>query len=127
MIMQETTQELTKEFLTRLDALADKLGTTADYLWIVLVKQAQIEAIESIFILISGIGTTYFTMKLWWWLVPRIEAAEHEDGGWIFLGVISSIVSIVLIISSMFSVFSIPTKLLNPEYWALQEIMKVLQ
>ena len=39
---------LSPEVLAKLDALAQKLGVTAQYLWAILVRQARIEAIQEI-------------------------------------------------------------------------------
>ncbi|MGD0977202.1 MAG: hypothetical protein ABR875_02830 [Minisyncoccia bacterium] len=46
------------EILERVDALAKKIGTTVEHLWMVLARQGYIEGCYGIFWLILGIGMT---------------------------------------------------------------------
>jgi len=62
-------QELTQELLKRLDALADKLGTTVDELWPMLVQHTYIESVltmvSAIFGLILAAVPAYFCLRLY--------------------------------------------------------------
>ena len=118
---------LTKEVLARLDALAAKLGTTADQLWTILVKQAGVELV------ICGLGAaisgTFFVLGT---LSIRrgVKMPEGRDGlsdGALAYVVIGSISTIVGLFALLIALSAIPTLAMNPEYWALQQILKVLQ
>jgi hypothetical protein len=114
------------EILKRLDILAEKLGTTAGYLWHVLVKQGVVIGIEDCLI-----GLTWFVF----WLVVLnfakklrttiAESSNHEEEcvgfGWA-LGICCNLMW--LIIGTY--IFDGIAELINPEFYALQNILQTL-
>lgn len=115
--MDERTEMLIRE-------LADKLGTTGEHLWGVLLRQASIYGtywliISMLFIL----GPLWFFREL-----KRNRTSEEPDEMWgfdvEFVGVVGSIVSFILLLTVVLGVEeSVITPLFNPEYWALKQLL----
>lgn len=120
-----------EQLTTLLTALAEKLGTTVEYLWSVLLKQAYIEGILNIIyciitiiiFIVSYKYAKYFSSKWKEWN-DNYEAEE----------IFPTIILVILIVSTLIvlgmTIFQfIPTAITtfnNPEYWALKEILKQL-
>lgn len=114
-----------------LQELAAKMGTTTEYLWAVLLKQAHISAITSLFqyaiIALAGIllyklhikfsmkdknGTSLYYRKETALEMPMVLCA-------VALGLIS--------IFSFMTIGDVVNGLVNPEYWALDQIISKLK
>lgn len=119
-----------KDLTELLDKLASKLGTTAEYLWAVLLKQAPIAASVTLFQLIVICIVGFYLYKAH----KRFSKPDSYDNCnqyenhdylgptmvclflvWGFLAVIA-----FLCIDEIFYGY------FNPEYWALQEILSNL-
>lgn len=111
--------------------LAQKLGTTVEHLWGVLVRQAYVEALGDGIIVIA---LTLFGLWLWRWAARFNERSkddeftEDEKENYELASFLSGVVALVswtfLIFGRLPDLF---TKLLNPEFWALQEIIKYIR
>lgn len=126
---------MNKESIQALNALAEKLGTTAEYLWNVLVEQAFISAITDLAIL-AGLS-----LLLWkWWLVikknstvpPKTKEDRYPSANWDESQIMISYWSVVLgtvllLIILLANVTSIVSGLFNSEYWALRQLMSMLR
>ncbi len=112
------------ELLTQ---LAAKLGTTTEYLWGVLVKQAPIEAtvdiIQIICVLIAGWGI--YKLHLYFQKRP-------EDGNMIYYEYENAAPTIMVIVTVLWAIMiclcigtisEIVAGFFNPEYWALQKVL----
>ena len=113
--MNEATQKM-------VEALASKLGTTAEHLWGVLVRQAPIESACSILVLVAlfvalAIGAVLIAYK-----APRdgYAAIERIEVLWLVWFLLLGIVMFAAIVSTP----SIVGGFVNPEYWALKEVMR---
>lgn len=109
--MKESTEQLIRE-------LAEKLGTTVEHLWGVLVKQAQISAItDSIFLLVSGAAlalSLFFLVK-----------TESDDENIIFPWAMATVFGgIFWTLKICFGINEIISGFYNPEFWALQQLIK---
>ena len=110
------------ELSKALAKLADKLGTTAEHLWQVLIRQARVEVVtDTGFILLTAVCL----YGLWRWWKSALKR-DPDDGEMIGL-VICSICGLVLFIASLVNVYEIPTLIFNPEYWAIQQIFSGLK
>lgn len=138
-------EELTEGILERLDSLALSLGTTVEHLWEVLVKQAQVKIIENIIIILLLSALVPICLVLFKKLnKTRVRRkteriAKKKEGeftycnegdddvveiiGMVILGVFVAM-SIAIIIGR---VSTMPTLILNPEYYALQKVLTLLQ
>ena len=103
--------------------LANKLGTTAEHLWSVLVKQAPITGVVDLVVLITLITValcwTYFVRRKsgkGWCRADSEFAWACVAGAWfvVFICFLSFITDII-------SAFA------NPEYWALKQIMQLMK
>lgn len=124
--------------LQALTVLANKLGTTADKLWHVLLTQAHIVAItDGIIALLTLLATVFWTC-----VVAKktkkvtikeesshrshfytYEKAEWGDDGAMFawISVVAAwILALVFIVTTVYTVVTVTT---NPDYWALKQIL----
>ena len=115
--------ENVEQYLPLLEKLASKLGTSAEYLWTVLLKQAPISAfLDMVEYLIIAV-VCIISCKLSIFTHKKISKGDWDDEAYIPLGVVV-IVAIMLAAVAFFSFQGTVTKLINPEYWALKEVIK---
>ena len=113
--MNENTTQL-------IEQLAQKLGTTAEYLWSVLLKQAPISAITdlALFCLSLIVGFVLYRLHKYFTRTEEYDNNEFTTilmiGLFVFWG--------VFLLICVFSFQNIITGLYNPEYWALKEVLK---
>ena len=114
--MNEQTEKLIRE-------LADKLGTTVEHLWGVLIKQAPITAVtdllECVMLAVVCIVGGKYLLR---WHRKLDGNCEADHPGLVMLYVVWVVMLIITIISVLTSVSEIANAILNPEYWALKQI-----
>lgn len=101
-------------------ALADKLDTTAAHLWQVMIRQAFISGVLN---LVACVIALALLGCLWRVTIVKTRSGEDWHGDiepWWFLVAVMS-----LIVTALIGVLSgsIVTALLNPEYWALMQLI----
>jgi hypothetical protein len=111
--MNEKTEQLVRE-------LAEKLGTTVDHLWEVLVRQATVSAITdtitlAVFGAVLGVAA---------WRIVKELKKDYVPEPAIFGGFIVGLLSLVWFIFLMSSVSGIAAGFFNPEYWALKQLLQ---
>lgn len=110
--------------LQALTALADKLGTTAEYLWGVLLKQAPITGALSLLMMAAWVAVCVLLVRY----VKRKTAGEEPEWddevtrAFAWAGTVCLCAIAALVITIAFS--DAITALVNPEYWALRQILK---
>ena len=123
--MNETTDKLIRD-------LAEKLGTTADHLWGVLCRQATISGITNLFVI--GVWAVMLVCAFKFvrrktTAPPKTEEdryphAEWDDEGkaiaWVILAAATIITTLIVGCNLEYIIGS----LLNPEYWALKQIVR---
>lgn len=115
---------MNNETLQMLTALAEKLGTTAEYLLGVLVKQAPISGVLSLLFMIFWISATVF----WFSFVKKKTTDDDWYGDGVFFAWASVfILGVISICVSTCAIESIASAFLNPEYWALNQLFQNLQ
>lgn len=109
-----------------LEKLAEKLGTTVEHLWGVLVNQAPISAAVDMLITII-----LWVLAVLWLRKVRENTKKNEDGykEWDYepAGFAWICVFALFVISFMVTVSSLPlivAGFANPEYWALKQLIK---
>lgn len=111
-----------------LNKLAEQLGTTSQYLWSVLLKQAPVQA--------SIMGFEYATTILLLFLLFKFRAAAgafyekcHEDYEILtfICTIVLGLVAVIWLLACLFCVESFFTAIFNPEYWALKQVLRVVQ
>lgn len=121
---------MNKETLDLLQKLADRLGTTVDHLWSILIKQAPISGLTSlievvVLIIIVLWGFSFVKKKTTEGPCDKDgsrDFADWDDEGagfaWILWGLFT-IGSIVFIFNE---VSGIVCAFFNPEYWAFKQV-----
>lgn len=110
-----------------IEQLAQKLGTTAEYLWSVLVKQAHTEVI----IFFTVLGITIIGTVLSAYLFKYVQKFWSDEkapaSAWISLvfGIIIGICVLVGTISTIANVSDVISAITNPEYWALKQVLGI--
>lgn len=122
--------KLTPEILQRLDALAAKFGVTVQYLWGVTVRQARVEAYESLFWFFLLNMVSVVILKLL--AVMRKKNSElsvyEQDRGLVnAFDVAGGLAIVALTVASFANLDHAITPLFNPEYWAFQQFMSILK
>lgn len=113
---------MTDEIMKRIDALAAKMGVTGSHLWGVLIRQARIEGIEwlcwaALWISIASAGA---------YLAYRCH--NSPDDNWddpVPIG-FCILASAICFLIGLGCIGGTPALFLNPEYWALQQILKAV-
>jgi Na+(H+)/acetate symporter ActP len=110
--MNETTNQMLK-------LLADKLGVATEYLWSALLRQAPVSSATG---LIGDIVLIVIFTLIWRKIRP---AALGEDFS--FYPEAYFLVGFVSLFALLWILSSLPSQIsgfLNPEYWALQQLLK---
>jgi len=107
---------MNNEILSRLDILAQKLGTTAVHLWGVVVRQARIEAWSDLGIAILWLVFIFGVAKLY-----RVLTSDQADEGG---KIVFSILGTLCLLISVYYFYSAASEFINPEFWALDHIIK---
>jgi len=121
-----------KELVPVLEKLAEKLGVTSGYLWDVLVKQAFIDGILSImFAVLTSIcvAVLYKLHKKFSGKHPNSACCNWYEkleylGPAMFLP--TTFIGVMVVVA-IIGLFGAVTAFVNPEYWALHEILSVLK
>lgn len=101
--------------------LAAKLGTTADHLWGVLIRQAPISAAVNAVVLL--VLLTVCTV-LWVLSARRLTNPKKVDEApTLILTVMAACMSFCLAVMSFVVVDGVASGFFNPEYWALKEVL----
>lgn len=74
--------------LQRIDALAAKIGTTAEHVWDIYVSQARVEAIRDTFTAVALLSLIFVLQKLIKYAMSKIPDA-YDEVGWYILIVFS--------------------------------------
>ena len=114
-----------------IEDMAAKFGTTAEHLWGVLVKQAPISGAVNLALCI-----VIATAAIWWLKIVIRKTKpvspgpnKHPGAEWEYdtavPAYISAAVAVILAIAFiLMSANGIVTSFLNPEYWALLQLLK---
>lgn len=124
----DVSQETVNQVMQRLDALAAKLGVTAQYIYGVYVQQAHVEAIRDVLIaslfLPGGVGLVYLAYRLFKWGA----AQQKYDVDWPFaVGFFAGLLGVFLGALSCCFGYSALGAWLNPQFWALDALFKAVK
>jgi NADH:ubiquinone oxidoreductase subunit 5 (subunit L)/multisubunit Na+/H+ antiporter MnhA subunit len=109
---------MNEETLKLVDKLAEKLGTTAERLFAIMVKQAPLSgAIQVILFLILMAIAGFFLWKC-------IKTADWDSEPRIILGIMSGLAIVILVVTALCSADLVLASFFNPEYWAVKQFIK---
>ena len=122
------TLDISKDVSILLEKLAEKLGTTSQYLWQVLIKQAPISAtINLIEIILVGVfGVILWKLhKKFYGNMPGKEYSYYSEMEELIIVpmMVGMMIFVVVAIAGFCSIETIITGFVNPEYWALNKIL----
>lgn len=116
--------EAIEQVMTRIDALAVKLGVTAEYLFGIYVKQAYINSvigicgITMIFVLLLGM------IPVGVWFCKRIRNKEICTEWHFAWAAPMGVLTLIFLMSLTIELNNIVSGFINPEYYAFKEILK---
>lgn len=120
--MNEKTSQL-------IEQLATKLGTTSEYLWGVLLKQAQVQVISDIVFIVIVSILIIILWKVYLYAARNgaySEATTEMTFVYGFPTILAAIALFCMSVAALHDLFQLPTLILNPEYWALKEILNAI-
>lgn len=109
---------MNKETTDLINALAEKLGTTAEHLWAVLIRQAPITASMELLLILTLLVAVIVTACLAWRC-----AKKNNDEAVACMTIISIALFVALIFTTATELPTIVAGFVNPEYWALTQVM----
>ena len=120
------------ETLAKITAIAEKLGTTTEHLWSVLIRQAAISAavditvisLWAIALILSAIYVQKKTSRTTDAATGERNYEEWEDVNGYFAWGIIAIFAFAFLLMVGSNANNIVAALLNTEYWALKQIIK---
>jgi uncharacterized integral membrane protein len=114
-----------EELAPLLEQLAAQLNTTVEFLWGVMIRQAQYEFV----FFIVGILVILFLYIAIHHVVLRamIKMEENEENKAMASIIISIIGAFILLLYILINGKSAMVALFNPEYWALQQILEFIR
>jgi hypothetical protein len=111
--MDDKTEKLIRD-------LAEKLGTTSEHLWTVMVRQAPISGVTAIFeaaiMIIAVVAAFYFVQDKTATNAWMGEGAFFAWFGWV-------IFTVVVFMAVCCSIEDTVSAIFNPEYWALNKLL----
>ena len=107
---------------TLIKELSEKLGTTSEYIFETLVKQAKFNAIEGIVFFLLSLLFLFILYKVHKHLSENYLYDDVAVGVMLFF----SIIFIFILIISLIKMISNLSGLYNPEYWAIKQIFNSL-
>jgi uncharacterized membrane protein len=103
-----------------LEALAQKMGTTAQYLWAILVRGNLITGIYDLVLAAIGLVVIFLGYRM----IRRYFTKEYADEAWIISGVGVSVAGLVLFAITGYYGIVLTT---TPEYGAASEILGAIR
>lgn len=117
---------MNNEIASVLETLATRLGTTVEYLWDILLKQAFLSAVMDLIQYVVIIFACILWIKKVKVFSAKISDDDWKEENWIWIAIISTILGLFVVAAF----FSFPTTfyaLVNPEYWALDRVLSELK
>lgn len=104
-----------------IEKLAEKLGTTAEHLWGVLVQQAYIDSVTKL----TGIIFSFIILCAILALFPKLKRMDFIEEGDFYHYVVLILFAFVLICYASSEASIIIAGFVNPEYWALKQVLSL--
>lgn len=121
--MSENTEKLLQD-------LAEKLGTTTEYLWGIIVAEAKYDVLISSIQMVFMAAIVIVTIKL------HLKFSKEEKNGesmyyrkeelLVVPMIFAAITSVIMIIFFLSGFNELVSAIFNPEYWALRQILHEL-
>ena len=113
---------MTKNTEILLRELAEKLGTTSENVFNILVAQAPLQGLFNLLASILFIVIIHHSFKF----LKKQKESLNEDG-FFMLGLLLGVCGIITIVYTLITFSTNVSALINPEYWALKQILDVIK
>jgi hypothetical protein len=128
---KESIKETIIQITEALEPLAEKLGTTAEHLWKIAIKQVYVEAIQLTFSLLVLCLFLYLYYRFIRWGTKKEESGYSnrfdDNSVMAFFAAISGIILATLfLVNISLLVGVIPQVIINPEWKAIKNIFNLI-
>lgn len=104
-----------------LEQLAEKFGTTVEHLWEVMINQSQIfVAYYTIFFIVVGVLLLAMIIYAIW----AFRTDNYYEDGYAVVLIVGWIIVVCLVTACAILSYEVVTAIKNPEFWALEQILK---
>jgi hypothetical protein len=110
-----------------LTKLAEKLGTTIEHLWRILIQQAHVQVAKNLTIMVVLAITEILISKNVFRLLKNRSFEDIDDFKSVFMLIVFIIVSVVTLIYGVRLTLDTFDAALNPEYWAFRKIFELVK
>lgn len=130
---------MTEQISKIIEALSNALGVAASELYSVMVLQAKVSIVKSVF----EILLLLFAMYMFWRYVRKVYIEKDKDGSTIFdravydsgslfalhliAALVIAVLTIIFVICVVCDINNIIQCIMNPRYWALERIIGMLK
>lgn len=116
------------ELTELLAELAIELGTTTEYLWSILLKQAPIEAATGIVLFALSLIAIVAFYRYARWISSHAALLEKSDRlqMHVMIVILIGLLLGVWLAARLDSIPNIVSAIFNPEYWALRQILELV-
>ena len=123
----QVAHEAVQGILNRVDALALKIGTTAQHVWEIYLAQARVEAIRDTVAAVLCLILSAILVRLVFFAGNRVTVVQDmsnssDGGGWTAVVVVSAIPAIAFAVAFGVNIYNSIPEWLNPQYWAFQHL-----
>ena len=126
---------MNEQTVVLIEQLANKLGTTSEYLWGVLIHQAPVDATITLIQIIISIILSIILYKAHIKLSKRKDyGGYNKENGYHHYQEIAAIPMflfgifvMMLLIISFFNIDIVINGYFNPEYWALNKVLNIIK
>lgn len=126
---RNTTKNMNDQTAKLLEQLASKMGTTSEYLWSILLRQAPIESTITLIqvILIMGVGVVLFKCHKHF-MNDKNDMSYYEKEETLGIPMIlAAVIWFIFFLAAIVCLDEIINGYFNPEFWALDYIMDKLK
>jgi hypothetical protein len=117
---------MTDQIMEILRVLAEKFGTTTEFLWGIMVRQAYVVGISQILAFVMA-GLFVFAWNRYVWSIRLPEDPQEDRGGDKTFGIMmvrlfGVVGACMWAMMFLCGLTEITTALVNPEYWAIKQV-----
>lgn len=125
---------MNEQTIKLIEEMAHKLGTTTEYLWGILIKQATVQAYMGLFFILLIAIFNYVLYKVHKRLMEIKDYGDYKKSGYSYYGDnakipmgIALVIHCLLIIGALCSIETVINGFFNPEYWALDKVLNYVK
>jgi hypothetical protein len=124
-----TQREIYNDFKSVMNSLAESLSTTSEHVYSILVKQATVQGlILFVFLILNGILIIILLTSYRRFIFKKIkESGRYDEDGFYAAFYIPTIIFCIVFVAQIFFVPDMIGQLVNPEYYAIKEILETVK